>query len=96
MLALIYSAGLRMHEAQKLERIDIDTEHMKFQIIINKKIKYSMRQNFVQQYKIGVEPISKVKITLKSRDGLPSVLTALQYIFITPELNKKVFKILIA
>lgn len=53
-----------------------------------------MRQNFVQQYIIGVEPISKVKITLKSRDELPAVLTALQYIFITPELNKKVFEIL--
>ena len=41
-----------------------------------------------------LEPISKVKITLKSRDELPAVLTALQYIFITPELNKKVFEIL--
>ncbi len=53
-----------------------------------------MRENFVQQQKIGVAPISKVKITLKSRDELPAVLIGLQYIFITPELNKEVFKIL--
>ncbi len=53
-----------------------------------------MRENFVQQQKIGLQPISKVKITLKSRDELPPVLMALQYIFITPKLNKEVFKIL--
>ncbi len=67
---------------------------MIFQRIIHHKNKYSMRENFVQQQKIGVAPISKVKITLKSRDELPAVLIGLQYIFITPELNKEVFKIL--
>ncbi len=38
--------------------------------------------------------ISDVKFSLKSRDELPPVLMALQYIFITPELNEKVFTLL--
>jgi hypothetical protein len=38
--------------------------------------------------------ISDVKFPLKSRDELPPVLKALQYIFITPELNEKVFALL--
>src|SRR6266516_294587 len=38
--------------------------------------------------------IADVKFPLKSRDELPPVLKALQYIFITPELNEKVFRLL--
>ncbi len=38
--------------------------------------------------------ISDVKFPLKSRDELPPLLMALQYIFITPELNEKVFALL--
>ena len=53
-----------------------------------------MRTLFEQQLKIGVEPISKVRIPDITRDELPPVLKALQYIFVTPELNEKVFKIL--
>lgn len=53
-----------------------------------------MRQKFIQQKSIGVESISEVKIPNITRDELPPVLKALQYIFITPELNKKVFRIL--
>lgn len=53
-----------------------------------------MRQRFEQQMSMGVEPISEVKIRLKSRDEMPPLLFALQTIFITPELNEKVFTIL--
>ncbi len=38
--------------------------------------------------------ISDVKFPLRSRDELPPVLMALQYIFVTPEINKKVFELL--
>ncbi len=38
--------------------------------------------------------ISDVKFPLKSRDELPPVLVALQYIFVTPSLNEKVFELL--
>jgi len=53
-----------------------------------------MRTTFIQQLSIGVQPISEVKIPNITRDELPPVLKSLQYIFITPELNKKVFEIL--
>ena len=53
-----------------------------------------MRQKFIQQKSIGTESISEVKIPDITRDELPPVLKALQHIFITPELNEKVFRIL--
>lgn len=53
-----------------------------------------MRQRFEQQMTMGIEPISEVKIRLKSRDEMPPLLLALQTIFITPELNEKIFSIL--
>ena len=53
-----------------------------------------MRQRFEQQLTMGVEPISEVKIRLKSRDEMPPLLLALQTIFITPVLNEKIFTIL--
>ncbi len=53
-----------------------------------------MRQKFIQQKSIGVESISEVSIPNITRDELPPVLKALQHIFITSELNEKVFKIL--
>ena len=53
-----------------------------------------MRQRFEQQMTMGVEPISEVKIRLKSRDEMPPLLFALQTIFVTPELNEKIFSIL--
>ena len=39
-----------------------------------------MRQRFEQQLSMGVEPISEVKIRLKSRDEMPPLLFALQTI----------------
>ena len=53
-----------------------------------------MRQKFEQQITLGTTAIPDVKINLKSRDELPPILMALQYIFITPELNSQIFKLL--
>jgi transposase, IS5 family len=53
-----------------------------------------MRQRFEQQISLRTVAISDVKFPLKSRDELPPVLMALQYIFVTPELNEKVFALL--
>lgn len=53
-----------------------------------------MRQRFEQQISIGGIAIKDVQFPLKSRDELPPVLIALQYIFITPGLNEAVFTIL--
>lgn len=53
-----------------------------------------MRQRFEQQMNFRTVAISDVKFRLKSRDELPPVLKALQYIFVTPDLNEKVFSLL--
>lgn len=53
-----------------------------------------MRKRFEQQLVIGLTPISEVKFPTKSRHQLAPILLALQHIFITPELNEKVFKLL--
>lgn len=53
-----------------------------------------MRQRFKQQTTLGITPINEVKFPLPSRDELPPVLLALQHIFITPELNEKIFLLL--
>ena len=53
-----------------------------------------MRQRFEQQMNLRTVAIADVKFSLKSRDELPAVLMALQYIFVTAELNAKVFSLL--
>lgn len=53
-----------------------------------------MRQRFQQQTTLGITPIGEVKFPLRSRDELPPVLMALQHVFLTPELNEKVFSLL--
>ena len=53
-----------------------------------------MRQRFEQQMSLRTVAIADVKFPLKSRDELPPVLMALQYIFVTPELNEKVFAVM--
>ena len=53
-----------------------------------------MRQRFEQQMNLRTVAIADIKFPLKSRDELPPVLKALQYIFITPEVNEKVFALL--
>src|SRR6202035_4687126 len=53
-----------------------------------------MRKRFEQQMSLRTVAISNARFPVKSRDELPPVLKALQYIFITPELNEKVFQLL--
>ena len=55
-----------------------------------------MRKKFEQQYSIDIIPISEVKIENNKRDELPPILQGLQHIFVTPELNQEIFKILSA
>lgn len=53
-----------------------------------------MRVRFKQQNELDATPIAEVKLDGRSRDAMPKILAALQYIFITPTLNKEVFEIL--
>jgi transposase, IS5 family len=53
-----------------------------------------MRQRFEQQLDMRITPICDVNIPTKSRDELPPTLRALQYIFITPSINEKIFALL--
>ena len=53
-----------------------------------------MRQRFEQQLSLDALPISDVTIALKSRDEMPPVVRALQYIFTTESLNEKIFTLL--
>ncbi len=53
-----------------------------------------MRKKFNVQYELGATPIEKLPLPLKSRDELPAVLRALQFIYSDPELNRKVFTML--
>lgn len=53
-----------------------------------------MRKRFEVQYGLGAKPIEQIKIPERSRDELPPVLRALQYIYTVPELNKAVFDLL--
>lgn len=53
-----------------------------------------MRKRFEVQYELGVKPIEKIRIPERSRDELPPALRALQYIYVTPELNDAVFTLL--
>lgn len=53
-----------------------------------------MRQRFSQQQILGIIPISEVVIPKNSRHELAPVLAALQHIFVTPELNERVFALI--
>ena len=50
-----------------------------------------MRKRFDPQLTLGTISISDVELPLRSRDELPPILAALQYIFVTAELNEKIF-----
>ena len=56
--------------------------------------RYDLRQRFEQQLDIFITPISEVALPTKSRDELPPTLKALQYIFVTPAINEKIFLLL--
>jgi len=53
-----------------------------------------MRRRFDVQLGLGLTPIERVSIPLKSRDELPPILAGLQWIFQTPEINQQVFALL--
>lgn len=53
-----------------------------------------MRQRFEQQLSFKSFPIVNVTFPLKSRDEMPPVLKALHHIFVTPDLNEKIFLLL--
>ena len=53
-----------------------------------------MRKRFEAQYNFTQTPIELLRIPEKSRDELPPVLAALQWIFKTPEVNEQIFKLL--
>jgi len=53
-----------------------------------------MRRRFDVQLGLGLTPIERVSVPLKSRDELPPILAGLQWIFQTPEINEQVFCLL--
>lgn len=53
-----------------------------------------MRNRFELQLKLDQKAIEDIKIPTKSRDELPPVLSALQWIFTTPQINEHIFKLL--
>ena len=53
-----------------------------------------MRKLFDVQLALGAVPIEKVEIPTKTRDELPPILAGLQWIFITPEVNRDIFAVL--
>jgi hypothetical protein len=56
--------------------------------------RWKLRKRFEVQYELGATPIEHVNVPTKSRDELPPVLRALQYIYTTSELNQKAFEII--
>ena len=53
-----------------------------------------MRDILHSQMMFGETDISAILFDLRSRDGIPKLLSGLQYIYCTPELKKEVFSIL--
>jgi len=53
-----------------------------------------MLQSFEPQKQRGQVDISAIRFNERSRDDIPRLLPGLQYIYITPELQKAVFQIL--
>ena len=53
-----------------------------------------MRKIFEQQLSFDIIPIEEVKLPERSRDELPPVLKALQYIYTQPSINNKIFNLL--
>jgi len=53
-----------------------------------------MRKTFNPILTLGATPISEITIPINSRDKLISILHGLQFIYNTPDLNKKIFSLL--
>ncbi len=50
-----------------------------------------MRKRFEQQLSIGLLPIQKTEISVKTKDSLTELLAALLKVYTTPEYNEKIF-----
>ena len=53
-----------------------------------------MRRIIDPQLKFGEQDISRIVLDARSRDDIPRILRALQYIYVTPEVRAQVFAIL--
>jgi len=53
-----------------------------------------MRKRFEAQLTLGSIPIDRVQIPTKSRDELPALLRALQYIYTDKDVSEQVFSLL--
>jgi hypothetical protein len=53
-----------------------------------------MRKRFETQLTLGCTPVHEVKIPLKTRSHLAALIAALQYIYVNPEWNEKIFSLL--
>src|SRR5690554_2042841 len=53
-----------------------------------------MRKRFEQQLSFGQISISQVQVNLKSRSAFTKLILALQHLFVTPEYNEKIFRVL--
>ncbi len=53
-----------------------------------------MRKHFEQQLTLGCTPIHEVEIPPKMKSHMANLLAALQYIYIHPKWNKRIFKLL--
>jgi hypothetical protein len=55
-----------------------------------------MRKRFELQLSLGCTPINEVKIPLKTRSHMAALMEAIQYIYVSPEWNERIFDILSA
>ncbi|NMA31625.1 MAG: ISNCY family transposase [Candidatus Methanofastidiosa archaeon] len=53
-----------------------------------------MRKRFEQQLSFGQISIPQVQVNLKSRSAFTKLILALQHLFVTPEYNEKIFRLL--
>jgi hypothetical protein len=53
-----------------------------------------MRKRFEQQLKIGQKPISQIEVNPKYRSAFPKLVLALKELYLTPEYNERIFRIL--
>jgi len=53
-----------------------------------------MRKRFEQQLKIGQIPISQIEVNPKYRSALPKLVLSLKELYLTPEYNERIFRIL--
>jgi len=53
-----------------------------------------MRKCFEPQLILGCTPIEEVKVPVKTKNHLAALIAALQYIYVNPEWNAKIFQLL--